>query len=546
MKKYRFVFDSVLKYKWYLLLLLILYVFAMSFSLVMPKIQGKLIDALTEKNMNGLGKYIKYLIVLFIFSVVTSFLGEVLSWFYSMKISQELMKKIIQVILRKQMCFYSKYNAGYMLQRIYEVFNLEPLYGVSLISLMMTLFSFCGALYFVWHINKTLTILCFALSPIYLFSALIYSKPIKTEEFEQQEQISLLSSRFVSYYESIFTFKMLNKSKFFLDRMKFSIDNYYNTYFKLSFLRTQYSTFSTIGSRIAPILVLIVGGKKVIDNQLTVGNLFEVMGYIGFLYQPFNKFTSFYSLFLRAKASLERVNNIINEDFERNDEERYPLNSVVNTIEYKNVSFSYSESELINDLNFKLEKGDIAAIVADSGEGKTTILNLLMEINKPNSGQIMINSKDYLSLKIKDKNSRILYLPAKPQLFEGSILENIILGDDFDKFEIDRVLKKVNLYDKIMALPNKEQTLLYDRDNICLSEGEKQRLQLARILIRNCDVLIADETTNNLDKESEKEIMEVIKKEFKHKIVVIVSHNLKEYFGINKKIILNKKSFVEN
>ncbi|MDJ0837474.1 MAG: ABC transporter ATP-binding protein [Acidobacteriota bacterium] len=539
MKGIHFLLRAIKKFKWFLAGLFVIYLGAMFFSLAMPRIQGKLIDSLTNRSMDDLSTYTLWMVVILACSVVFSFTGEVLAWLYTIRVKEELLGNVLKNVLRKQMRFYGKYDTGYMVARVYEVFRLEPLFGASIISILMTSLSCVGAAVLMLRIDLTLGLICIVMIPLYFISSYIYTKPIKKAEFDQQESMNSLTSLFISLYNAVLSFRMLNATGFFEKKFRKKGRRYFSAGIRTKFLRTQHSTLSTLASRVAPIVVLIIAGIRVIEQNMTVGVLFEFLGYLPFLYRPFDQLARFYSEFLGAKVSLDRIDTILNE-LPEDDEVRPKKCNGIETIALRNVDFSYEPGRpLIQELNFDLKRGDIAALTGESGKGKTTILRLLSESLVPDKGKVLINGEDYLEYSQSSKRNYMLYLPANVELFNGTVYENITMGAPFEPEQVEAALRAVNLWNKVQSLPQGWDTLYGETSELNFSEGEKQRLALARIMLRDGDLVIFDETTNNLDQDNEKAIMELIRELFAGKIVIVVSHNLKDYFGINKEISLN-------
>lgn len=151
-----------------------------------------------------------------------------------------------------------------------------------------------------------------------------------------------------------------------------------------------------------------------------------------------------------------------------------------------------------------------------------------------------MNGEDYRAFRRDEKRARMVYITATPHLFSGSIRDNITLGADYSDAEVERVLERVNLAHRVDSLNSGVKTEFNERDSIDFSMGEKQRIVLARALIRQPDVLIFDESTNNLDHQNEEQIMQAARELFAEKIILLVSHNLKPYFGVNREIRLDQ------
>lgn len=539
MKKYKLVIEAVAKYKGLLLSLVLLYLCLTGLSLWFPKVQGDLIDSLANKNPAGLKQTTFLIIVILVASVIVGFLGEVIAWLYTTRVKERILGFIGHGLVHKQMDFYRKYDTGYTTARSFEVLQLEPLFGITLISTAMTVLSGIGSLVLIFRIDVLLSTICLGLVSIYVAASYFYTGPLKAKTQIQQENLSRLNSLFVSFYQAMISFRLLNRESFFNERFGERNKSYFRAEFHTSFLRSQFNMFSKMPSQIAPVIVLIVGGARVMDGSLTVGRLFEFLGYLPLLYLPLQTLSNFYITFVSAKVCLERLNHLMEDHNEDQERGRPDFEETIKVLKADKVNFAYDAGKpLIQNLSFQLERGNVAALIGPSGSGKTTVLNMIMDSLQPTGGQISFNGTNYLNYSRKSKNRKILYLPSTPELFLGSLKDNLCLGEAFTDDEIKTCLEKVNMWEKVCSLPQGLQTTYGEMGGTHFSAGEKQRLVLARIFLRNADILIADEITSNLDAANEQAIVEILTREFADKILLFVSHNLKDFYGIDKEIRL--------
>ena len=215
----------------------------------------------------------------------------------------------------------------------------------------------------------------------------------------------------------------------------------------------------------------------------------------------------------------------------------------IDKISFENVSFRYSEKDVLKNINIEFEKNSITAIVGESGCGKSTILNILYGLWKPQSGNIYFNFWPYEKLNIKSVRNNITIVCQEPFLFNSSIIDNIKMGTEGnDQEKIDQVIKCVGLE---TLIEEKEEENVGEKGNN-LSGGQKQRVAIARALLRDSDVIVFDEATSNLDNLSQKEIMNNISSYFKDKIVIIIAHRLSTIKSADRIIVMHKGEIVES
>ena len=217
----------------------------------------------------------------------------------------------------------------------------------------------------------------------------------------------------------------------------------------------------------------------------------------------------------------------------------------LNTIELKNIYYSHEKRDLtLNNISIKINKGDVLGITGKTGSGKTTLVDIILGLLKPQKGEVLINGK------IIDQNSKINvgYVTQDTYLTDDSILENIAFSnytDDIDKTKVEKAINRANLKNFIESLPGKTDTLVGE-GGARVSGGQKQRIGLARALYEDPDLLVLDEATSSLDYETEEEIINNIFKFNENKIILMITHRLSTLKFCNKVINLEKGGFIKS
>ena len=214
-------------------------------------------------------------------------------------------------------------------------------------------------------------------------------------------------------------------------------------------------------------------------------------------------------------------------------------------LEFKNVSFSYDpRKKILQNISFKIKKGEVVGIVGPSGSGKTTIVDLILRLFNPQKGEILADNKNTSNIKLTQWRKNISYVPQDTFLIHDTIENNIKFYGDISMDDIIKVSKMANIYDTVQELPDKFNTVAGER-GIKLSGGQRQRIALARALARNPKILILDEATSAIDAESEKLIQQSIK-ELKGKItIIIIAHRPSTIMNCDRLIVLEKGKIME-
>jgi len=290
--------------------------------------------------------------------------------------------------------------------------------------------------------------------------------------------------------------------------------------------------------------ILWYSGMEIIANRLTLGSYFAFTAFLGYLYNPIQTLISINAIVQRGIISLPRIFEILHTRTEYDVGERIVnLNGQINNISYENVVFSYDGSKpILKGITFTINAKDKVAIIGKSGAGKTTLINLLLKFYKPISGEILVNNININKVDTKELRQKISVVFQTPFIFSGTIADNIRIGNvNANKEEILQAAKVADIYDFILSLPQGLETEVGER-GVRLSGGEKQRLAIARALLKKPYILILDEATSELDVETEKKIFDSLYEAFKNIIIIVITHRLHNIVKADKIIYLEKSS----
>lgn len=281
-------------------------------------------------------------------------------------------------------------------------------------------------------------------------------------------------------------------------------------------------------------------------NQISSGELIMFLGYLNLVQQPLNNLLWQWFHFQRGISSIKRARQILQIKTEKYKEKGRVLKKVKGKVEFKNICFSYKRREwILKKINFKVEPGQKIAIVGGSGEGKTTLADLISLYFIPNKGNILIDNVNTRELNLKFLRKIIAYVPQEIILFNDTIKNNILYGKpEASDEEIKRAAKAANAHDFIGKFPQKYEQIVGER-GIKLSTGQKQRLAIARAIIRDPKILILDEATSSLDVESEKLVQEALDNLIKNRTTFIIAHRLSTVKNADKILVLEKGKIVE-
>lgn len=291
-------------------------------------------------------------------------------------------------------------------------------------------------------------------------------------------------------------------------------------------------------------LGLYLGGGILVKNgNISVGNLVSAFQLISFITWPIAGFGGAIASYKNNLAAWKRIEVILNLCQEKNDEQTV-YNITPEILTFRNVSFSYPNSQdiILKNISFDLRIGDVVALVGENGTGKSTLFKLLLKFYSPNEGKIKLGNSDYAKLSVKDLRKQIAYVSQEVMIWDGSLKDNILFGmeSDMKLSQHESVLKELELYE--LVLKEKMGEKIESKE---LSVGFKQRLALARAIIVDRPIVLIDEGTANIDKLTEKKIVDNFREWFEDKIVIIIAHGTFAYEISNRIFLLSNSSLVE-
>ena len=307
-------------------------------------------------------------------------------------------------------------------------------------------------------------------------------------------------------------------------------------------------TFPLVGNFmvIGEFLVLIIGGKMVLDGTLTLGELTRFNLYLAFLYAPLRWMSVFPRRLADCSTSLVKIYEILDDEPETLHTGTYEKLNPAGAVEFKNVTFGYKSYEpVLKNINFKINPGEMIGLVGHSGAGKSTVINLCMRLYDPNLGSITIDGTDIRNIDPSELRNNIGVVFQETYLFSGTIFENITYAKpnaDYD--EVIAAAKAANAHDFITKLPDGYNTVIGENGHT-LSGGERQRISIARAILKNPRILILDEATSSLDPETEIQIQEALSRLIQGRTTIAIAHRLATLKGANRLIVIEKGRIAE-
>lgn len=296
-----------------------------------------------------------------------------------------------------------------------------------------------------------------------------------------------------------------------------------------------------------PLLIYYFGGKQVIFGTMTIGTLQAFISYTYMLLGPIQAVTRIINWLNRALAATERIFEILDTPPEiLDDENAIPMPRIEGKVEFRNVTFGYDKyMPVLHNVSFEVQPGEIIGLVGRSGAGKTTIINLICRFYEAQEGQVLIDGVDIRKIKLKDLRNQIAIVPQDAYVFAGTVRENIAYGKpDATLEEIIEAAKAANAHEFIMNLPYGYDTPIGER-GVMISGGERQRIAIARAILKNPRILILDEATSLVDTETEKQIQEALDRLMQGRTVFAIAHRLSTLSNAHRLMVIEDGRIVE-
>ena len=317
---------------------------------------------------------------------------------------------------------------------------------------------------------------------------------------------------------------------------------------KAMYLWSVYSPGMIFAGSIGTVLVLWYGSGQVIEGDLKIGELMMFLFYLVLFYTPVNQIHSVNHLLQHALAASERIFEVVDWKPDVVDQPKVhpPASRLDGLVEFSDVSFSYrSDVPVLRDLSIRISPGEQIALVGPSGAGKSTMMKLLMRFYDVRAGGITLDGYDIRELSLSYLREQIGYVQQEAFLFNGTVKENIIYGDfEASQSDIEAVAKAARAHDFIEELPEGYDTWLGER-GVKLSVGQKQRISIARVLLKNPPIVILDEATSNVDTETEGKIREALENLTRGRTTFIIAHRLSTLQRVDRILVLSRGVIVE-
>ena len=546
------VLDYIRRYWFYLGLSIVLAAVTVALTLYIPILTGRAVDLIITKgqvDFAGILVILERMAVVILLTAAAQWIMNACNNKITYNVIRDIRKEAFERIEHLPLKYIDSHSYGEVVSRVIadvDQFADGLLMGFTqFFTGIVTIF---GTLIFMLTISVNITVAVVVITPLSLFVASFIAKKtfsmFKLQSETRGEQTAFIEEM-VGNQKVVQAFSHEDEALEQFDEINGRLQKY-------SLRAIFFSSITNPATRFINSLVYatvgVVGAFLAIKGSITVGQLSSLLSYANQYTKPFNEISGVITELQNALACAARVFELIEEPVEKPDAESAKvLEKADGSVELSHVYFSYTpEQKLIEDFNLSVQPGQRVAIVGPTGCGKTTLINLLMRFYDVNSGEIRVSGTPIDEMTRKSLRSNYGMVLQETWLRSGTIRENITMGKpDATEEEVYEAAKKARCYDFIMALPDGFQTVVGE-GGATLSGGEKQRISIARCILKDAPIVILDEATASVDTDNESYIQEAISELVKGKTLLVIAHRLNTIQNANQILVIDNGQIAQH
>ncbi len=548
------IFAFIRPYRWKFIFGLVLLFLSSTIFMVFPYTVGLMLDVAQGKTVMAnlsLPKIALGLIIVLSFQGVVSYLRVMMFAEVSEKGTADIRKALYQRLISLPIEFFEKSRVGELVSRLTN--DLEKLYNTLYFVLAeffrQIILLVGGVIFLAWQTPK-LAFIMLATFPVIVVGAMIFGRYIRKLSKQRQQILAESNTILDETLQTIHAVKAFTNEAFELGRYKKTNDSVISVSMKYAGGRAIFAVFIITMLFGALFFVIWTGMRMVQAGEITAGQLISFVTFTAVIGGAIAGLGNFYSELVGAIGATERVREILNSKSEVDGRPQTNLKAgrFAGNIQFEKVHFSYPtrpDMEILKGVSLEIPSGAKVAIVGQSGAGKSTIMQLLLQFHLLNEGTIKIDGQNIYDYELESYRHNFALVPQEVILFGGSIRENILYGKpDAQEDEIIEAAKKANAWDFISSFPEQLDTVVGER-GIKLSGGQRQRIAIARAILRNPSVLLLDEATSSLDAESERVVQDALNNLMEGRTSIIIAHRLATIRDVDRIYVLQGGHIIE-
>lgn len=519
--------------KWLLIISMVSTLFLTVINMYQPRVLSDFIElvstGITEITLDRLWYFAAVLFGLYLVKVLFRYLSNFMAHKAAWELVQSLGQKVYDKIQTFSMSYFHNKPTGELTSRIInDVNKFELLYAHLIPEMVTNIIYFVGVSIVLFSMNVKLAFLTCLPIPFLAYASVFFSKRVRPSfrlrSKAEAQLLAQLQDNFSGMHE-IQAFVQEDKAS---KRVSGKYDVFTTSMLDALNLSAIFHPSVEFLINLGTIAVVALGGYLSFKGELSVADVVAFFLYINLFYTPVTNAAQLLENAQQCIAAVERVVEVLDTESEiENAPDAKDIGDVKGTVEFEDVSFSYTEDKpVLQNIDFKIEPGQMVALVGPTGVGKTTLVQLIARFYDPVSGNVYIDGKNVKSVKLESLRENIAYVLQDTFLFNGTVLENIAYANNNASMdEIIEAAKAARIHDDILAMPMGYETPVGERGTK-LSGGQKQRIAIARAILRKSPILILDEATASVDTETEKHIQDAINSLAGTRTIFAIAHRL--------------------
>ena len=438
----------------------------------------------------------------------------------------------------------TKHSGKFISNLTFDVTHITNMLSDAILALFKDSLTLVGLLIVMFYQNWKLSLISIVMIPLASIAAKTLGKRISKVATEAQERSGFLNSYLIELFKNHKLIKIFQKEYYEINRSDKHLEILKD---KNAKIRTVYVRVSPIMETFTGIMIAILifySGKLIINEEIDINNFFSFLAAMMLAYQPVRSLATINMAVNQGLSAARRILPIIDNENEIKDNRDANELIIKNSdIKFEDVSFKYDDKNddlVLNKINLEIKGGKMSALVGHSGSGKSTILNLIPRFYNIKSGDIKIDNQSIYQTKIKSLRNQISLVSQDTTLFDDTIRNNIAYANmDASENDIKEAARLSHCEEFIKELPNKFETIIGE-NGIRLSGGEKQRISIARAMLKKTPIILLDEATSSLDSETEEKIQNALNILIKDKTTIVIAHRLSTILNSDKIFVIEK------
>ena len=470
------------------------------------------------------------------------------------RVAEEI-KKILQSQMVKSLInadtqlIDQKHSGKFISNLTYDVNHITNMLSTAILSLFKDSLTLFGLLFVMFYQNWKLSLIAIIMIPIAGMASKTLGKRIGKVVTEAQEKSGFLNTHLIELFKNHKLIKIFQREDYESKRTDGHLDQLKEKNIKINTVFVRLSPIMETLTGIMIAILIFYSGKLALNNEIEIGNFFSFLAAMMLAYQPVRALSGMNMILKQGLSAANRILPIIdNQNKIADQEDSQDINITHSDIKFNDINFQYNaeEKNVLSNVNLNIAGGKMTSLVGHSGSGKSTILNLIPRFYDAQSGDILIDNQSIYKVKIKSLRDKISLVSQDTTLFDDTIKNNIKYAkSDVTDEDIVAAAKFSYAHEFIDKLPNKYETIIGE-NGIRLSGGEKQRLSIARAMIKKSPIILLDEATSSLDAETESKIQDALKILTKDRTTIVIAHRLSTILNSDQIYIIDAGNVVAN